>query len=134
MSGSVKSDSLKPTVTGRRTAVSRWREGTVQEFVGLTREEAVLVRTKAALAVFLQQRRKQKGWSQTVLAERLGSGQSRVAKMEAAQPSVSLDLLVKALLIVGAAVADIGAVMATGDPGAKARGTRTLTKPARRGQ
>ena len=134
MSGSAKSDSIKPTVTGRRSAVSRWREGTVQEFVGLTREEAVLVRIKAALAVSLQQRRKQKGWSQAVLAERLGSGQSRVAKMEAAQPSVSLDLLVKALLLVGAAVADIGAVMATGNPAAKARGKRTLTKTARRSQ
>ena len=124
MSGSVKCDSSKPTVAERRPAVSRWREGTVQEFVGITHEEAVLVRTKAALAVSLLQRRKEKGWSQAVLAERLGSGQSRVAKMEAAHPSVSLDLLVKALLNVGAAVADIGAVMATGNPGAKARGKR----------
>ena len=68
----------------------------------------------------LQQRRKRNGWSQAALACRLGSGQSRIAKMEAAQASVSLDLLVKALLVTGATMTDIGAVMIVGDPDAKA--------------
>jgi hypothetical protein len=119
------------------TAGSGWREGTVQEFLGLSDEESALVRAKAALAVFLQQRRKAIGWSQTALAERLGSGQSRVAKMEAAQPSVSLDLLVRALLVTGVTMPDIGVVIATGDPDARAgskrpsRSKQQPTRPAR---
>ena len=114
---------------GLNTTGSGWREGAVQEFLGLTDEEAALVRTKAALAVFLQQRRKTIGWSQAALAERLGSGQSRVAKMETAQPSVSLDLLVRAILVTGVSMNDIGAVIATGDPEARAgKSRRSRTK------
>ncbi len=116
-----------------RSASATWRQGSAQEFLGLTDEEAVLVRTKAALAVSLQRRRKARGWSQTVLAESLGSGQSRVAKMEAAHPSVSLDLLVKALLVTGARMSDIGAVMATGDPDARAGIRKSRSKRARTG-
>lgn len=111
---------------------AEWCEGTVQEFLGLTEEQTVLVRTKAALAVSLQRSRKAKGWSQATLAERIGSGQSRVAKMEAAHPSVSLDLLVKTLLVTGATMADIGAVMASGDPDAKANGRRSNASRAGR--
>ena len=43
--------------------------------------------------------------------KRLGSSQSRVAKMEAADPSVSLDLLVRGLLATGASPRDIGRVL-----------------------
>lgn len=118
----------------KRVAASGWREGTVQEFLGLSDEEATLIRTKAALAVCLQRRRKAKKWSQTVLAERIGSGQSRVAKVEAAHRSVSLELLVKALLATGATMADIGAVIATGTPDTKARVRRSTTKRVTRGR
>ncbi len=124
--------SRKRVVQGSSAAA--WRQGSVQEFLGLTDEEAVLVRTKAALAASLQERRKARGWNQTVLAEALGSGQSRVAKMEAAHPSVSLDLLVKALLATGATMSDIGAVMATGDPSARGGIRDSRSKRARRGQ
>jgi len=106
----------------------------VQEFLGLTDEEAQLIRTKAALAVMLQQRRQIKGWSQTVLAERLGSGQSRIAKVEAAHPSVSLDLMVKALLVTGATMPEIGAVMASGGSRTKVGGRQVRAKPAQRGR
>src|SRR5581483_4278956 len=47
-------------------------------------------------------RRAELGLSQAVVAKRLGSSQSRVAKMEAGDPSVSLDLLLRALLALGA--------------------------------
>jgi ribosome-binding protein aMBF1 (putative translation factor) len=87
---------------------SAWREGTVQEFLDLSESQAALIRTKAALAVRLQRRRTVLGWSQTELAQRIGSGQSRIAKMEAAHPSVSLELLAKALLATGASMAEIG--------------------------
>ena len=124
MNGSTKVGTRAPKRSSRIEAHAEWREGTVQEFLGLTDEEAQLVRTKVALAVLLKERRRTKGWNQTVLAKRLGSGQSRIAKMEAAHPSVSLDLLVKALLVAGATMPEIGAAMATGDPNAEASGKR----------
>ena len=113
---------------------AKWRQGTVQEFLGLSDEAAELIRVKAALAVFLQRRRKAKKWSQAVLAQRIGSGQSRVAKIEAAHPSVSLDLLVKALLASGAKMPDIASVMATCDPDEKSVAGKSKVKSARRGR
>jgi hypothetical protein len=64
----------------------------------------------------------------------MGSGQSRVAKMEAAHPSVSLELLVKALLSTGVTMSDIGAVVSTGDPNAVGRGRSAALWRARRGR
>jgi hypothetical protein len=134
MNGSTKTGARPLKRSSRSAADSDWREGTVQDFLGLTDEEAQLIRTKAALAVMLQQRRQLKGWSQTVLAERLGSGQSRIAKIEAAHPSVSLDLLVKALLVAGATMPEIGAVMASGHSKTEVGGRPAHVKPARRGR
>ena len=116
----------------RRRSETGWVEGTVQDFLGLSDAEAALVDMKAALAVRLQHRRKSLSWSQTELAERLGSGQSRVAKMEAAHPSVSLELLVKALLATGSSMAEIGAVVSTGDTDAAPEGRRAASKRAKR--
>jgi transcriptional regulator with XRE-family HTH domain len=115
-----------------RRSTPHWCEGTVQQFLNLSEQEAALVRTKATLAVRLQRRRKGLAWSQAELAELMGSGQSRVAKMEAAHPSVSLELLVKALLSTGVTISDIGAVVSTGDPEAAARGRRAVSRRAKR--
>ena len=116
----------------RRRSKPAWREGTVQEFLDLSESQAALIRTKVALAVRLQRRREALAWSQTELAQRIGSGQSRVAKMEAAHPSVSLELLVRALLATGASMAEIGAVVSTGDPGAPVRVRHPAAKRAKR--
>lgn len=51
--------------------------------------------------------------TQTQLAKRLESSQSRVAKMEAGDRSVSLDLLVRSLLAVGMTRRDLAKVIAT---------------------
>ena len=51
-------------------------------------------------------------WTQLQVARRLGSSQSRVAKMEAADASVSLDLLIKSLLALGASRSEVGRVIA----------------------
>ena len=131
MKKNAKSDVGSTRKDLRRIGNTGWVEGTVQDFFGLTDEEAALVNTKAALAVFLEERRRDLGWSQTVLAQRLGSGQSRVAKIEAAHSSVSLDLMVKALLATGANMSDIGAVMATGDPHVNAASRKPTGKPPR---
>jgi ribosome-binding protein aMBF1 (putative translation factor) len=89
-----------------------WTVGSTQDFLGLTDEEAAFVELKLALSHALRDRRTEQGLSQPALARRLGSSQSRVAKMEASDPSVSLDLLVRGLLATGATRTEIAAAIA----------------------
>jgi len=95
-----------------RLAAAGWRSGDAAEFLQLSAEEAAFVELKLALAVYLREVRAQHGWTQAQVARRLGSSQSRVAKMEAADASVSLDLLVKSLLALGASSTEVGRVIA----------------------
>ena len=78
-----------------------WKVGTVAEFLQLSPEESAYIEMKLALSKNLQERRKDRSLTQEQLARLLKSSQSRVAKMEAGDPSVSLDLLVRSLLILG---------------------------------
>jgi transcriptional regulator with XRE-family HTH domain len=65
------------------------------------------------LAAGLRQRRQQQGLSQLELAAKLQSSQSRVAKMEAGDPSVSLDLLVRSLFTLGTSERELSQLIAT---------------------
>lgn len=78
-----------------------WKIGSVQDFLGLSNEEVAYIELKLRLARNLQERRQALKITQTALAKRLRSSQSRVAKMEAGDPSVSLDLLIRSLLALG---------------------------------
>lgn len=89
-----------------------WRVGTTAEFLDLTKEEAAMIEMKLGLAESLRRRRQARRLTQTQLAKRLGSSQSRVAKMEAADRSVSIDLLVRALLEMGATRSQVAKAMA----------------------
>ena len=84
-----------------------WAVGSVKECLGLSDAESGLIDMKLALSRSLRDRRNKQGLSQVQLAERLLSSQSRVAKMEAGDPSVSMDLLVSSLLLLGASSADL---------------------------
>jgi DNA-binding XRE family transcriptional regulator len=95
-----------------RLARAGWRTGDAADFLELTAEEAAFVELKLALADYLRDLRAQHGWTQTQAAQRLGSSQSRVAKMEAADATVSVDLLVKSLLTLGATREQVGMVIA----------------------
>ena len=95
-----------------RLAAAGWRSGDAADFLELSTEEAAFVELKLALADYLREVRARNGWTQAQVARRLGSSQSRVAKMEAADASVSLDLLVKALLTLGASRSEVGSVIA----------------------
>ena len=97
----------------KRLESAGWRVGTPAEFLDLSPEEAAFVELKLALADYLRKLRTQHGWTQTVVAKRLSSSQSRVAKMEAADQSVSVDLLVRTLLSLGASRKDLGRVIAS---------------------
>ena len=90
-----------------RLEAAGWVIGSVKEFLGLSEADAVLIEMKLALSQSLRDRRKKQGLSQVQLAERLQSSQSRVAKMEAGDPSVSMDLLVSSLLQLGDSSTDL---------------------------
>ncbi|MBA3579814.1 MAG: helix-turn-helix domain-containing protein [Gemmatimonadaceae bacterium] len=85
-----------------------WRVGSVAEFLVLSAEDAALVETKLALSGALRARREAKKLTQQQLAKLLKSSQSRVAKMEAGDPSVSVDLLLKGLFALGANPREVG--------------------------
>jgi DNA-binding XRE family transcriptional regulator len=78
-----------------------WKIGSVQEFLELSNEEAALIEMKLALAKYLKDRRIKKKLTQDQLAHALNSSQSRVAKMEAGDPTVSIDLILRSLLSLG---------------------------------
>ena len=90
-----------------------WRVGSAEEFLALTPEEAAVVELKLRLSDALRARRTKLRLSQAAVADRLGSSQSRVAKMEAGDASVSLDLLVRALVGLGATPNDVAKAIQT---------------------
>jgi len=90
-----------------RLEAAGWAVGSVKDFLGLSEADAALIEMKLALSRSLRDRREQRGLSQMELAKRLQSSQSRVAKMEAGDPSVSMDLLVSSLLLLGASSTDL---------------------------
>jgi DNA-binding XRE family transcriptional regulator len=84
-----------------RLEAAGWKVGSVRQFLELSDEEVAFVDLKLALARSLRSRRERKGLTQNQLAELIESSQSRVAKMEAGDRTVSLDLLVRSLLAMG---------------------------------
>ena len=90
-----------------------WVVGSVDDFLELTPEESALVDLKLRLSDALRARRAKLGLSQEAVAKRLHSSQSRVAKMEAGEASVSFDLLVRALVGLGATRADLAKAIQT---------------------
>ena len=95
----------------RRLEKAGWRFGDAADFLQLTPEEAAYVELKLALTNLLRQMRTENGWTQAEIARRVGSSQSRVAKLEGGDPSVSVDLLIKWLLALGVSRAQLGEVI-----------------------
>ena len=85
----------------KRLESKGWKVGNARDFLGLSNEETAYIELKLGLARNLQKRRRALKITQTDLARRLRSSQSRIAKMEAGDPSVSLDLLIRCLLALG---------------------------------
>lgn len=86
----------------KRLRAAGWHAGSPKEFLKMSDEEAALVEIKLALTEAVRQTRIKRKLSQSDLALRIKSSQSRVAKIEAGDASVSLDLIVRALFAVGA--------------------------------
>ena len=97
----------------QRLEAAGWKIGSAEEFLELSPEEAALIELKLALSRRLKEMRREHRLSQAELAMRINSSQSRVAKMEAGDPSVSTDLLIRGLLSTGATCKDIADTIAS---------------------
>jgi len=92
---------------------SGWKIGTVEEFLNLSPDEAAYIEMKVGLSRSLKERRLKKKLSQEDLAKMIKTSQSRIAKMESGDPSVSIDLLVKSLLALGASRKELAKAIST---------------------
>ena len=96
----------------RSLAAKGWVGGNVKDFLGLSKDEAAYIELRLKLAEGLKSKRQSKGVTQSQLAQVLSSSQSRVAKMESGDPTVSLDLLVKSLLALGTSRRQLASIIA----------------------
>ena len=92
-----------------------WKIGDASDFLGLSPEETEFIELKLALSRSLRLERDKQGVTQTALANLIGSSQSRVAKMEAGDPSVTIDLLMRALLALGLTKRELSKIVARAD-------------------
>lgn len=90
-----------------RLEADGWVVGDTQSFLGLSDAEMAFIDLRIAIERALRERRIAAGITQQELADRIGSSQSRVAKMESGYSRASLDLLIRALLATGATLRDV---------------------------
>jgi len=95
----------------KRLAAAGYQSTNVTDFLGLSTEQSELIEIKVALTLALKKQRSRISLSQIDLAERIGSSQSRVAKMESGDPHVSLDLIIRALLALGMTRCELASVI-----------------------
>lgn len=95
----------------KRLESAGWKIGSASDFLGLTPEEEAFISLKLTLAQNLKEFRQRKKLTQIQLAKMMKSSQSRVAKMEAGDPSVSIDLLIRSLLMLGASQKELGRII-----------------------
>ncbi len=112
-----------------------WAVGNADEFAGLTASEATLLDIRSALGARVRRMRASTGITQSELANTMGSSQSRVAKIEAEHPGVSLELVLRALMALGASRSDLGkyiAATASAQTAVPGRSGRARRSPAKR--
>jgi DNA-binding transcriptional regulator YiaG len=96
----------------QRLESAGWRVGGAKDFLNLSDAESAVIEVRLMLARALRELRQRRNVSQAALAKELGSSQSRVAKMEAGDPSVSVDLLLRSLFALGSTAAQVGKAIA----------------------
>jgi DNA-binding XRE family transcriptional regulator len=87
--------------------------GDATDFLELLPEEVAFVEMKLSLSRYLKELRIKNKLSQEHLAKKINSSQSRVAKMEAGDASVSVDLILRTILAVGATREDVANAIAS---------------------
>jgi len=84
-----------------------WKIGSTEEFLKLSPEESAYIELKLKLSANLRKLRIEQELTQVELAKIIRSSQSRVAKLEGGDPTVSLDLLIRSLLALGTSKKEI---------------------------
>jgi DNA-binding XRE family transcriptional regulator len=100
----------------KRLEARGWKIGTVRDFLDLSSDEEAYVELRLRLAEGLKQRRLRRNLTQTEFAKVVRSSQSRVAKMETGDPTVSLDLLIRSLFALGASRKDLAKLISDSRP------------------
>lgn len=90
-----------------------WKISSVSEFLGLSPEEEKIIELRLALSNGLRKTRAAAGQTQENAAKLLGTSQSRIAKMEAGDKSVSIDLLVRGLFTLGVNREELSKIIAS---------------------
>ena len=88
-------------VKQKKLEAKGWKIGDIDEFLGLDKAEMAIVEMKVALAKAIVEKRKTINLTQIEMAKTIKSSQSRVAKIEHADPTVSIELMLKSLLSMG---------------------------------
>jgi hypothetical protein len=96
----------------KRLQAKGWKVSSAKEFLALSDEEDAYIELRRKLAEGLKARRVGRGLTQVQLAKAVRSSQSRVAKMESGGPTVSLDLLVRSLLVLGTTNRELAKIIA----------------------
>jgi len=104
----------------KRLKARGWKVGSAKDFLGLDDQEAAFIELKLRLASSLRELRQRRRLTQIDLARALRSSQSRIAKMETGDPSVSLDLLVRSLLALGTSARQLSRMISTRSPASAA--------------
>jgi predicted XRE-type DNA-binding protein len=102
---------MKPNKKDKLEAAG-WKVGNTNDFLGLSADEAAYIELKLALSDQLRKRRLKKKLTQIEVAQIVASSQSRVAKMESGDSTVTVDLLVKSLLALGATRKELATAIA----------------------
>lgn len=95
----------------KRIEKQGWKVGSATDFLKLSREEEEYIEMKLALSNYFLELRKKKHLTQVQVAEKIKSSQSRVAKIESAESSVSLDLIVRSIFALGSSKKEIGKII-----------------------
>ncbi len=104
----------------KKLEAAGWTAGSVTDFLRLSPVEEAIIEMKLSLANAMKKLREANKLSQEALAKKLGSSQSRVAKMESGDPSVSIDLILKSMVTLGASPTQVARALAPRASRAKA--------------
>ncbi|EAQ81841.1 hypothetical protein DSM3645_16855 [Blastopirellula marina DSM 3645] len=88
-----------------------WKVGDASDLLELREDEEMIIEMRVALAAKVRELRQRRKLTQVQLARLVGSSQSRIAKLETADKSVSMELLVRSLASLGASRKEIGSVI-----------------------
>jgi transcriptional regulator with XRE-family HTH domain len=113
----------------KRLEEAGWQVGSTADFLGLTPQESAYIELRIRLADALKARRQTAGLSQKTFAMTMKSSQSRMAKAEAHDPTVSLDLLIRSLIALDVSLSELARILDVKETGVKVKtGPTTRTK------